>query len=355
MNNIEAVSRSLERAGLDAVMITGEIGRHYVTGFHSTAGALLVTRRGSYFMTDSRYIEAAGKLIDGAEVLLVDSEMPYSKRLNALLGELDVKSLGFEDEVMTYSEYLLWSEKLHAELVPAQSVLTELRAVKSRDELAHLVEVQRLAEKSFNTILPLVTQRLTEKQLAAELVCRFLKNGADDKSFDPIVVSGVRSSMPHGVPGDNVIEDGFLTIDFGARLHGWCSDTTRTLCVGQPTEEMVRVYDTVLAAQLAGIASARAGVTGAEVDAVARRVIEDAGYGAYFGHSFGHGLGLEVHEMPNASSSNKNPLPAGALISAEPGIYLPGKFGVRIEDVIYITEDGCENITALPKKMEILT
>jgi Xaa-Pro aminopeptidase len=200
----------------------------------------------------------------------------------------------------------------------------------------------------------MITPGITEKQLAAELLYLLLKNGADDKSFDPIIVSGEKSSMPHGVPGDKPIGGGFLTIDFGARLDGWCSDTTRTLCVGKPTDEMVNIYNTVLRAQEAGIAAARAGVRGCDVDAAARSVIAQAGYGSYFGHGFGHGLGLEVHELPTASQIYEEPLPAGAVISAEPGIYLPGRFGVRIEDVVFITEDGCENITNLAKQLIIL-
>ena len=179
--------------------------------------------------------------------------------------------------------------------------------------------------------------------------------GASDMSFDPIVVSGVNGSLPHGVPSEKTIQDGeFVTMDFGCVYHGYCSDMTRTVAVGHVTEEMRRVYDTVLTAQKAGIAAARAGVTGREVDGAARRVIEEAGYGPYFGHSFGHGVGVEIHEAPNAAPSVETALPAGAVISAEPGIYLPGKLGVRIEDVIILTEDGCRNLTRAPKELLVL-
>jgi Xaa-Pro aminopeptidase len=217
-----------------------------------------------------------------------------------------------------------------------------------------MIKAQRIAEKSFEEILPLISGKITEKELSAELICRFLKNGADDKSFDPIVVSGVRSSMPHGVPTDAYIGKGFLTFDFGVKLGGWCSDTTRTVCVGKPDDEMVKIYETVLRAQMAGIAAAKAGVRGSEIDGSARRVIDEAGYGSYFGHGFGHSLGLEIHETPNAAPSNDGEIPEGAVISAEPGIYIPGRYGVRIEDVIYITKDGCENITNLSKTLLIV-
>lgn len=354
MNNIEKIKAAVLNSETDALMITSESNRLYATGFHSTAGVVVALAEKAWFFTDSRYIEAAADTIRGAEVQLVDREETYSRRINKIIQDYDIKTLGFEDECLTYSEFTEWSAKLSANLLPSQRLLTHLRAVKSREDLGSMMKTQRIAEKSYEEILPLISVKITEKELAAELVCRFLKNGADDKSFDPIVVSGVRSSMPHGVPTDTFIRNGFLTIDFGAKLDGWCSDTTRTICVGKPDDEMVRIYETVLNAQLAGIAAAKAGVRGSVVDGAARRVIDDAGYGKYFGHGFGHSLGLEVHESPHAAPSNDAELPAGAVISAEPGIYIPGRYGVRIEDVIYITEDGCENITNLPKKLFIV-
>ncbi|MFR3921137.1 MAG: M24 family metallopeptidase [Dysosmobacter welbionis] len=182
-----------------------------------------------------------------------------------------------------------------------------------------------------------------------------LHYGAEDKSFDPIVVSGPNGSLPHGVPSEKVIQAGeFVTMDFGCIYHGYCSDMTRTVAVGSVTDEMRQVYDTVLQAQLAGIAAARAGATGKAVDGAARDIIRQAGYGPCFGHSFGHGVGVEIHEGPNATPSNDKPLPAGAVISAEPGIYLPGKLGVRIEDVLYLTPEGCQNLTLAPKELVIL-
>jgi Xaa-Pro aminopeptidase len=354
MNNIDKIKAAVKNSEADAMMITSESNRLYATGFHSTAGVAFVTAEKAWFFTDSRYIEAAANGIRGAEVLSVDREETYSKRINKIIADYDVKKVGFEDESLTYAEYTDWSTRLTVKLLPSQRLLTDLRAVKSRHDLESMIKAQRLAEKSYEEILPLISGKITEKELAAELVCRFLKNGADDKSFDPIVVSGVRSSMPHGVPTDAYIGKGFLTIDFGVKLDGWCSDTTRTICVGKPDDEMTRMYETVLSAQLAGIAAAKAGVRGSEIDGAARRVITDAGYGQYFGHGFGHSLGLEVHETPSASPSNDGEIHEGAVISAEPGIYIPGRYGVRIEDVIFITKDGCENITNLPKTLLIV-
>lgn len=354
MNNMEKIKTAVRDGGLDAIMITSEANRLYATGFHSTAGALLVTRENAWFFTDSRYIEAAGDAIKNAEVLPVDRVETYSKRINKIIADNALKVIGFEDAALTFSEYTEWSARLQARLLPSQKILTGLRSVKSREDLEGLIKAQRISEKSFEEMLPLISTDITERELAAELIYRFFKNGADDKAFDPIIVSGVRSSLPHGVPTDSKLSKGFLTIDFGVRLNGWCSDTTRTLCIGRPDDEMIRIYDTVLDAQNAGIGVAKAGIKGADIDGAARRVIEAAGYGKYFGHGFGHGLGLEVHEAPNASPSNDQEIPEDAVISAEPGIYLPGRYGVRIEDVIYITRDGCENITNLSKKLLIV-
>lgn len=182
-----------------------------------------------------------------------------------------------------------------------------------------------------------------------------LRRGGRRVSFDPIVAAGANGSMPHAVPGETVIQPGmFVTMDFGCVYEGYCSDMTRTVAVGQPTDEMERVYHTVLEAQRAGIAAARAGVTGSEVDRAARQAIQQAGYGSFFSHSFGHSLGLEIHESPNASPSEQTVFPAGAVISAEPGIYLPGHFGVRIEDVLVLREGGCEDITQAPKNLIVL-
>jgi Xaa-Pro aminopeptidase len=354
MNNLEKIKASVKAAELDALLITSEPNRLYAAGFHSTAGVAVVTDTKAWFFTDSRYIEAASNTVTGAEVLMVDREETYSKRINKIIDDESLKTIGFEDEHVTYAEYAEWNEKLSATLKPSQTLLTKLRAVKSSEDLAGMIEAQRISEKAFEEILPLISADITERELAAELVYRMMKGGADDKSFDPIVVSGVRSSMPHGVPTDTRIQPGFLTIDFGAKKNGWCSDTTRTVCVGKPDEEMVRIYNTVLNAQRAGITAAKAGVRGADIDAAARKVIEDAGYGKCFGHGFGHGLGLEVHETPNAAPSNEKEIPEGAVISAEPGIYIPGRYGVRIEDVICITKNGCENITNLPKTLLIV-
>ena len=263
--------------------------------------------------------------------------------------------MGFEDAYMTVQDWERYRKALSCELVPAAELLRQLRMVKDEEELEAMVAAQRIAERALADILEEIRPGVTEKEIAARLQYLMLHYGASDMSFDPIVVSGPNGSLPHGVPSEKEIRQGeFVTMDFGCICHGYCSDMTRTVAVGYATEEMQRVYQTVFSAQLAGIAAAKAGLTGREVDGAARAVIEAAGYGDYFGHSFGHGVGVEIHESPNASPMNDSPLPVGAVISAEPGIYLPGKLGVRIEDVILLTEDGCKNITKAPKDLIVL-
>ena len=354
MNNIERIRTELESYDLSAILITSPVNRQFATGFKSSAGALLVTLHDAWFFTDFRYIEMAKSAISNVHVLPVTDENTYSKQIKAILDENNIAAIGFEDDRLTFAQHREWKKKLKKKLVPAGKLLDELRAVKSTSELNKIIKAQRIAEKTFEELLPLVSTDITEKQLATELVYKLIKNGADDKGFDPIVVSGPKSSLPHGVPGDVKIGSGFLTFDFGASYDGWRSDMTRTVCVGNPTEEMINVYNTVLKALKAGIAAIHAGVKGVDVDAAARNIIKDAGYGEFFGHGLGHAVGLEIHESLRASPISKDILPEGAVLTVEPGIYLPGRFGVRIEDVVSITKDGCKNITKTTRKLIIL-
>ncbi len=357
MNHFKKIASVLETHSLDAVLLTCEANRFYASGFHSfgTDGVAVVTRNRNYYFTDSRYTEAAARYVQGAEIRQTDREHPYSALINEVIEKEHITRMGYEDEYMTAADFRRFSEKLHCELVPATELLWTLRAVKDQAELDCMIQAQRIAEKALADILGEIRPGVTEKEIAALLLYKMLHYGAEDKSFDPIVVSGPNGSLPHGVPSEKPIQAGeFVTMDFGCKFGGYCSDMTRTVAVGHVTEEMETVYNTVLKAQLAGIAAAKAGVTGAAVDGAARQVIADAGYGPYFGHSFGHSVGVEIHENPNATPSNSKPLPAGVVISAEPGIYLPGKLGVRIEDVIVITEQGCQDITLAPKELLIL-
>jgi len=354
MNNINKIRQVLPDYKCDAMLIVNPVNRLFATGFSSSAGALLIIEKDAWFFTDSRYIEAAQSAVKSAQVVLIKKDETLVESVKAVLAGSNISSVGFEDSFISFTSHKDWTAGLAVDMVPAEKLLNDLRSIKSRSDLDNMIKAQRLSEKVFNEVLPMISTDMTEKDIAAEITYRSLKNGADDKSFNPIVLSGSNSSRPHGVPGSGKIGNGFLTIDFGVKLDGWCSDTTRTLCIGKPDEEMVRIYETVLKAQLGGIQAVRGGVNGVDVDKAARTIIEEAGYGEYFGHGFGHSLGLEVHESLKAAPTSKDVLPAGAVISAEPGIYLPGRYGVRIEDTLYITEEGSENITKLPKELTVL-
>ena len=355
MSRFDKIAAKLQEYDLDAMMITSEPNRLYATGFHSTAGMAVVTRDGSYFFTDSRYIEAASKKITGGEIRENTRENTMMKLAGEVIARHGVKRMGFEESYSTVEEYDAWKGQLACELVPATKLIMDLRSVKDQAEIDSLIAAQRIAERALVETLNYIRAGRTEQEIAAFLQYQMLLGGAEKMSFEPIVVSGANSSMPHGVPTAKPVEDGdFLTMDFGCVYNGYCSDMTRTVAVGHVTEEMDKVYHTVLNAQLAGIAAARAGVTGRAVHEAAAKVIGDAGYGPYFGHGFGHGVGLEIHEAPVASPRGEAPLPAGSIVTAEPGIYLPGKFGVRIEDMLYVIEDGCIDLTDASKQLIVL-
>ena len=353
MNHLEHIAAHLD--GLDAILLTSEANCYYATGFMGE-GIALVTRRGSWYFTDSRYTEAADKAIGNAAVIReVSREKPFSVLINEALAEAGAEKAGFEEQRMTVAEHAVYSEKLHCTLTPASSLMTELRGSKDEEELSCMTAAQRIAEGALEQILKEIRPGMTEKEIAARLNYLMVSAGAEKTAFDTIVASGPNGSMPHAVPGMRKVREGdFITMDFGCVYKGYCSDMTRTVALGRPSDEMRNVYDIVLQAQLAGIAAAKAGVTGAVIDGAARKVIQDAGYGVYFGHSFGHSLGIDIHEAPNAAPGNDKPMPDGAVVSAEPGIYLPGKFGVRIEDVMILRSDGAQVITKAPKALLVL-
>ncbi len=356
MSRIASIQNALRQTadgGVDALLLTDPISIRYAAGFHIDDGAAVIASDGAWLVTDSRYIEAAQAAVSDMTVLCVSREKPLDTILAELLSGYG--AVGAEQNRMSRADWLKYESKLARALRPADDVLAVLRASKDAAEIALCTAAQRIAERALDDVLGLLRPGMTEKEAAAELVYRMYKYGGERNSFDPIVVTGPKTSMPHGVPGDEVIRDGdFITMDFGTMVGGYCSDMTRTVAIGHVTDEMRRVYDTVLEAQLAGIAAARPGVTGRAIDAAARDVIERAGWGAYFGHSFGHSLGLEIHEAPNAAYSNDRPMPEGAFISAEPGIYLPGRFGVRIEDTMWLRGGGAEVITRAPKELIVL-
>ena len=354
MKNLEKYCALLGEE-IDGLLLTSRYSRHYLAEFDIAEGVAIVTKGGTRYFTDSRYIESAQNNIQGIEVLETNRANPYNKLINEAIAQFGVERLGYEEGYLTVAELQNFEENLQAKLLPWGRKINRLREVKEPWELDRMRKAQQITDRAFSEVLSRVKSGMTEKQLQAELIYSLYKNGADGLAFDPIVVSGPNTSLPHGVATDRVIREGdFVTMDFGAAYQGYCSDMTRTVAVGYATEEMEKVYNTVLQAQLAGIAATKAGVLGKDIDKASRDVIAAAGYGEYFGHGYGHCIGMECHESPNANPSGDKIMEENMVSSAEPGIYLPGKFGVRIEDLVIFTADGCENITKSPKNLIIL-
>ena len=354
MKNLEKFLTLLD-GEVDGLLLTSRYSRHYCAEFDIAEGAAIITKKGCRYFTDSRYVESAQNGIKGFEVIDIVTEKGYVGCLNKAIAEFGVKTLGYEENYLTARELFMYEKMLNARLIPMNDKINGFRAVKEAWELELMRKAQAIADKAFTEVLTRIKAGMTELELQAELIYCLYKNGGQGLSFDPIVVSGPNTSLPHGVAGERVIQEGdFITMDFGVLYHGYCSDMTRTVALGHATDEMKKVYDTVLQAQLAGLAITKAGVPGCDIDAAARKVITDAGYGEYFGHGYGHGVGLEVHEAPNTNARNQEGIPENAVCSAEPGIYLPGKFGVRIEDVTIFKADGHENITHSPKNLIII-
>ena len=354
MNHLKQIAARLPEYGIDAMLLNSEPGEFYAVGFHGE-GNVVVTAEKCFYFTDSRYIEAANNLITGAEIAMTGHSRNYRAMVQEVIDQCHIETLGFEESYLSVADYELWDKGLTARLVPAQKLVNSLRAAKDAEEIALMRKAQEITDRAFDEICKFIQPGMTEQEIAARLQYDMLRFGAEKMSFDPIVVSGPNGSLPHGIPSSKQVRKGeFITMDFGCKYGGYCSDMTRTVALGEPTGEMKKVYQTVLEAQLAGIAVTRAGVPGKSIDAAARKVIADAGYGEYFGHGYGHSLGIEIHESPNANTRDNTLLPVGAVVSAEPGIYLPGKFGVRIEDVTILREDGCEILTKSPKELIIL-
>ena len=340
MKNIEKYRNLIAKGEVDALLLTSKHNRMYAAEYCVAEGVSVICKEESYYFTDFRYIEAAQKNLPGFTVVMTDADHPYTKLINDAIAAHTVKTLGFEDDSLTVEEYTLYNTKLNAVLHPYSAEINAPRQSKEPWEIEYMKKAQEITDRTFEDLLNVIRPGMTEKELCAELIYRLYKFGSEGPSFDPITISGPNTSLPHGVPSERELQYGdFVTMDFGCLYHGYCSDMTRTIALGYVSEKMDKVYHTVLEAQLAGIAATKAGVTGKAMDAAARKVIDDAGFVGCFGHSYGHSLGLLIHEAPNASMRNDKPMPAGAVVSAEPGIYIPDEFGVRIEDVTVITDN----------------
>lgn len=339
----------------EAALITTPYNRRYISGFDSSAGTIVITKKSASLIIDFRYFEMAQSAVNGLDVILQDRLV---EQIEKLLDSAKVKQVMVEN-IVTVEELSHFCEILSSCEVRAEAGLTELlnelRSVKSGAELEQMDKAQQITDYGFAEIIKFIKPGMTELEIAAQLEYIMKKQGAVELAFQTICVSGENSSKPHGVPGYRKIQKGdFLTMDFGARYNGYCSDMTRTVAIGEPTPEMKQVYNVVLTAQTEALSKVKAGIRGCELDAVARNIINAAGFEGCFGHGLGHSVGLEIHESPRASAACDTELKAGMLMTVEPGIYLSGRFGVRIEDMVAITETGCHNFTKSPKELIIL-
>ncbi len=351
---IKALAVSLQPT--QAALVLSAPNRRYYTAFDASNGALVVAANEALFLTDFRYIEAAHAKAD--DVPCKESNHLFKDAI-AWCKERGVTSLLLEDQTLTVAaRRAYWREADGVELVSDETLckhIGEQRRVKSARELALIRRAQALTDDGFSYILPRLTVGRTEKDVALDLEMYMRRQGADAVAFDFIVASGENSSMPHAVPGERRLQKGdFVTMDFGAAVEGYRSDMTRTVAIGEVTDEQKHVYDTVLKAQMACLDGLKAGMTGEEGDRLARQVIEQAGFGKAFGHSTGHGVGIDIHELPRLSPRSQERLRAGEIVTVEPGIYLEGRFGVRIEDMVCLTENGIMDLTASDKRLLIL-
>ncbi|MCS4485512.1 M24 family metallopeptidase [Staphylococcus americanisciuri] len=351
-HRIEKARQILKDQQLDALLVLTDFNRRYLSGFTGTSGALLITTSKQYLFTDFRYVEQASAQAQHYEIIqqqgdLYDTMLKYIKQ-NSLT------TLGFEGHIVSYDTFVTLNQGSHT-LKPIGQAIEHIRMVKDQDEIAAIQKAANIVDEAYQYILTVAKAGMTEKELKAHLESKMLHLGADDTSFDTIVASGKRGALPHGVASDKVIESGdMVTLDFGAYYQGYASDITRTFAVGQPSDEMIHIYETVLKAQKTAVASIQAGMTGKEIDQIARDIIAEAGYGDYFGHSLGHGIGLDIHELPMLSPKSTYTLEPNHIVTIEPGIYVNGLGGVRIEDDILIQENGGQCFTNSTKDLIIL-
>lgn len=342
----------MNKKGIDGVLLVGDANRNYLSGFTGDESFSVITADKAFFITDSRFTEQAKQQVKDYEVLEYSKNTTFGDFLGDLVNKNNIKKLGFEEDVLSFSSYSLYKSKVSCELVPMEGIVEEIRVVKDESELEVLRKAAEIADKAFEHIVKFIKPGMTEREIGLELEFFMKKLGATALSFPSIVASGVRSSLPHGVATEKVVKEGeFLTLDYGCVFEGYCSDMTRTLVIGEPTEKMVEIYNVVLEAQERALKAFKPGVPAIEVDKVARDYITEKGYGSYFGHSLGHGVGRQIHEAPMVGYRNAKELQAGMVVTDEPGIYIPDLGGVRIEDLLLIKEDGIEILSKSPKQL----
>lgn len=342
--------QKMQDEAIDGLLVTNPINRMYITGFTGTAGVALITKDAAVFITDFRYTEQAKE--EAQQFTIIQHQKSLIEEIAKQIKQLHIEKLGFEQDDVNFATYKKYEEHFFTQLVPVSNIIESLRLIKTEDELQILREAAQIADKAFEHILTFIKPGIKEVDVATELEFFMRKEGATSSSFDIIVASGYRSALPHGVASEKEIASGELvTMDFGALYKGYCSDITRTVAVGDISEELNKIYHIVLEAEKLGVKNIKAGMTGKEADQFTRDYITEQGYGEYFGHSTGHGIGLEVHENPRLASTSDDILKENMVVTVEPGIYVPNVGGCRIEDDIILTETGNEVITHSPKEL----
>lgn len=351
MNKIDAVREILTRYDLDAVLVSCPYNLRYISGFSGGEGYLFISRKKAVLLTDFRYTIQAESETDG--FLVKEISRKYPEEIRSLTREEHTAKMGFEGGNLIYRDYAELEQTLSdVRLFDVGELLTDMRSIKEDWEIERIAKAEAIGDKAFEDILGYLKPGLTELQVAARLEYTMKQLGAEKLSFDTIAASGIHSSMPHACPTDKKLENGdFLTMDFGCVFHGYCSDMTRTVVIGKADSEQKKLYDTVLKAQLRALDFICAGHTGKEIDRVARDVIDSAGYKGMFGHGLGHSVGLYIHENPRFSPSENSTIQENQVITVEPGIYQKGFGGVRIEDLVVVTKNGCVNLTKSEKKL----
>ncbi len=362
-DRFERLKNIMSEEKLDGLILTDGYNIHYLSGYKGHTGCMLILKDEKYIITDSRYTEQVS--IEAADFSCVDICLNgYSKSVYNLIcgscGNCGIR-LGFEDENISYKQYKAFEDAfsqgpVDVKLIPLKEKINALRMIKDDYEIECIAKAESIGDEAFSHMLEFIQEGLTEKQIALELEYVMKSLGADGLSFDTIAASGENSSLPHAVPTDRKLQNGdFLTMDFGCIYKGYCSDMTRTVFIGEePDKKEYDVYGTVLKAQREALKLVRPGAKCSDIDACARKIISDAGYGDYFGHGLGHSVGLYIHEEPRCSRKCDTILQAGMLMTIEPGIYLPGEYGVRIEDLVVVTEDGYRNLTSSEKNLFLL-
>ncbi|MBO8137311.1 MAG: aminopeptidase P family protein [Desulfotomaculum sp.] len=344
------LQQALDRYKIDAVLINRPENRRYLSGFTGTSGILLIEKNSAYIFTDFRYVEQVKEQSPHFQLVQISND--FIQKLKNILLDLKIQSLGFEADFVTFENYDRMSRELSGvELIPVKNMVEELRIIKDPEELQLIQKAVDIADRAWSETLKYVKPGISELELSLKLEYTMRRLGAEGRAFDFIVASGKRGALPHGVASEKKLKDGELvTVDCGAVYKGYHSDMTRNFVLGQPAEMHKKIYNIVLEAQKAGIEAVRPGIYASEVDKAAREVIERYGYGENFGHGTGHGVGLAIHESPRVSYSEQVILKPGMVITIEPGIYLPGWGGIRIEDVVLVTENGYRILTKSPKE-----